>query len=336
MSVPVITTVLTAAASYDLTDLQTVKGELNITDPASDAAIGRWITAVSLEIRQFCNRIFQVETVRDSFFPQRDAVPQVVTGGTRPLQLTRRPLINAPSTAGIAPPVAPTLSAVAGGALAATKYFAAVTYVTSLGETPASSETVLAVAANSLLQVAAPALDFKGLATGYNVYVSAASGAEIKQNTTPIAIGTPWTEPTSGLVAGTAMPPFTAVVENAIPLGEGVDFLTDAQPAALLSESAGQLTRLDTNGWPKKWPALPITVQYSAGYTTLPADVVDAAILLVKHRWFSRGRDPYLRQENIPGVYEASYWIAQGPGTNGNLPPDVEDKLEKYRVPVFG
>lgn len=332
----VITTVLTAAATYDLTDLQTVKSELGIADPNSDAAISRWITAVSLDIRNFCNRIFQVETVRDAIYLRRDPFPHVALSGTQPLQLTRSPLVNAPSPAGIAAPVAPVLSAVAGGALAAAKYFAVVTYVTSLGETPASAEAILAVGASNLLQVASPAVDQLGLAIGYNVYVASASGAETKQNATPVAIGTPWTEPTSGLIAGAAMPPYIQVIENGIPLNEGVDFLTDAQPAALMSDSAGHLTRLDTNAWPKKWPALPITAQYSAGFATLPADVVDAAILLVKHRWFSQRRDPYLREENIPGVYQATYWIAQGPGTNGNLPPDVEDKLEKYRVPVFG
>ena len=42
----------------------------------------------------------------------------------------------------------------------------------------------------------------------------------------------------------------------------------------------------------------------------------------------------WLKQESIPGVIEQQWWIAQGPGSNGSMPPDVEDMLEKYRVPV--
>lgn len=45
-----------------------------------------------------------------------------------------------------------------------------------------------------------------GNQTSYNVYVGTASGGETLQNSSPIAIGTNWTEPTSGLVSGRAPP----------------------------------------------------------------------------------------------------------------------------------
>jgi hypothetical protein len=220
----------------------------------------------------------------------------------------------------------PLLTSVAGGALAAARYFVQIAYVTAAGETAASTEVSFSVGANSLLQVPSP--PSSSLATGWNVYVSTASGAGTLQNTSPIAVGTPWTEPTSGLIAGAEMPGFVAVVENAVPLAEAVDFL--------VMYDVGQLVRIDSQLCPRRWPSFPITASYEAGYATIPPDVVEAVVLLVKHRWFSRKRDPYLRQENIPGVIESAWWIAQGPGTNGNLPPDVEDMLQKYRVPVLG
>lgn len=105
---------------------------------------------------------------------------------------------------GLTAPAAPALSQVAGGTLAATTYYVKTTYVDAAGETPPSTEASLAVAVNNLLQVASPAT--VAGATGYNVYVSTASGAETKQNTSPIALGTAWSEPSTGLVAGTTPP----------------------------------------------------------------------------------------------------------------------------------
>ncbi len=327
MSVQTITQVLVAASSCDLTDVQTVKDELNITGPNDDEVLARWITSASIDCKNFCNRPFQVETLRDRLFPQRDPLPRTTPGGVAPLQLSRWPIASAASQAGIAAPLSPLLTTVAGGALAARKYFATITYVTSLDETPASVESVVVIAAGRILQVASPPQDQLGLATGYNVYVGTATGKGTLQNVTPIAIGTAWTEPTSGLTTnGASQPNYTAIIENGFPLCEGTDFITDA--------AVGQLTRLDTFGHPRKWPAVSIVATYQAGYAVVPSEVADAAIRLVKHKWFARGRDPFLRQENIEGVYEAQYWIAQGPGTSGNLPPDVVDVLDNYRVPV--
>lgn len=103
-------------------------------------------------------------------------------------------------------PAGPTLGQVAGGALTGVTYFAVVTYVNSLGETTGVNEASLAVATNFVLTVASPAAPTQGRASGYNVYVSTTTGTETKQNATPIAIGTAWTEPTSGLITGSSLP----------------------------------------------------------------------------------------------------------------------------------
>ncbi len=105
---------------------------------------------------------------------------------------------------GLSAPAAPGLSQVAGGSLAATTYFVKTTYADAAGETLASTEASLAVSANNLLQVASPAT--VAGATGYNVYVSTTTGTETRQTTPAIALGTAWTEPTTGLTAGAALP----------------------------------------------------------------------------------------------------------------------------------
>ena len=109
-------------------------------------------------------------------------------------------IVGQPLTA----PSAPTLSSASGGTIAATTYYVKTTYLTADGETTPSTESSLAVAADYLLVVDSPASSVG--ATGYNVYVSTATGTETKQNSAPIAIGTNWTEPTTGLVSGSALP----------------------------------------------------------------------------------------------------------------------------------
>jgi hypothetical protein len=104
----------------------------------------------------------------------------------------------------IAPPSAPSLSAVAGGSLGARTYYVATSYVSPSGETTASAEASLALAANELAQAASPAAS--GNATGWNLYAGTASGATTRQNAMPIALGTAWGELPSGLVAGAAQP----------------------------------------------------------------------------------------------------------------------------------
>lgn len=117
-----------------------------------------------------------------------------------------------------------------------------------------------------------------------------------------------------------------ALTEDSVVLVDGTDFRIDY--------ANGELIRLDANGYPTYWPAYPISVTYSAGYATIPYDVVDAVIRMVKSRWFLRTRDSSLRQESIPGVIERQFWVATGTEA-GAITPDVADLLSNYCVPVI-
>ena len=105
----------------------------------------------------------------------------------------------------LSPPTNGALTQTAGGSLSATTYYVRSTWTTAAGETLAGAETSLAVSASNVLNVAAPGSAPVG-ATGWNVYVSTATGTETKQNASPIALATAWVEPTSGLIAGSALP----------------------------------------------------------------------------------------------------------------------------------
>jgi hypothetical protein len=112
---------------------------------------------------------------------------------------------------------------------------------------------------------------------------------------------------------------------------EDEDLLT-VIPTISSIASNGQLTRMNS-GLPSRWLELGITVVYSSGYATTPADLEDAVIRMVTQRYSAKGRDASLRQENIPGVREATYWIATGEEA-GNMTPDVADILDHYRAVV--
>lgn len=129
--------------------------------------------------------------------------------------------VGVPGSSG--PLAAPGLSATAAGALAATTYYAKTTYVYANGtESAGSPEASLVVLVNQVLNIASPP-PVAG-ATGYNVYVgntaSGGSGSETKQNVAPIAIGTPWVEPNTGLIntGGAPLPGRLLIDINGTPL----------------------------------------------------------------------------------------------------------------------
>ena len=95
MGLRIVSTVLVPAASYDLTTLATIKDDLAIpaADTSSDTTLARFITEQSALVAQYCNRVFPVETVRDTFFLDRDPYPYQVAGMQSDLQLTRWPVV---------------------------------------------------------------------------------------------------------------------------------------------------------------------------------------------------------------------------------------------------
>ena len=207
-----LTTVQQPAIDKALIALDAVKSALNIIGNANNDFLNTLRSAASMAISGYCNRVFQLETIKDEFWPARDAYPTQVPGGAVLLQLTRWPVVTV-----------------------------------------------------------------------------------------------------------------TSVMESDTTLADPDDYRQDVE--------RGQLIRIDGSGYPCRWASLPISVVYRAGYEIIPADLQDAALRLVTARWLARGRDPYLRQESIPGVRDVQYWVPDTP--TGALPPDVRELIDGYRVPVI-
>lgn len=115
----------------------------------------------------------------------------------------------------------------------------------------------------------------------------------------------------------------TAVKEDGETLTEGEDYLLD--------KPQGRLIRLDANAYPTRWGSYPIVVEYSAGYASIPADVSAAVIRMATQRYFARQRDPMVKSELVTGIGRTEYVTLAG---EANMPADVVDLLENYRVPV--
>jgi uncharacterized phiE125 gp8 family phage protein len=97
-----------------------------------------------------------------------------------------------------------------------------------------------------------------------------------------------------------------------------------------LDPDSGLLDRLSTDGYPRSWCfQKSVIVGYTAGYVlpgatgrNLPAAIEGAVVALVSDYWASRGRDPTLRSESIPGVIERQFWVGSV-GEAELLPPRV-------------
>lgn len=105
-----------------------------------------------------------------------------------------------------------------------------------------------------------------------------------------------------------------------------------------LDAETGQLYCLDASGYPIAWVSCKsIIVVYAAGYTmpgqtgaNLEPALEAAAIELLQSYWSSRGRDPLIRSEDVPGLGAVTYWVG-AVGDSGELPPSVESRIAPFR-----
>ena len=83
------------------------------------------------------------------------------------------------------------------------------------------------------------------------------------------------------------------------------------------------------------WHGPSVTIRYSAGYYPIPADVQDAVLAIVRHKYSSAGRDPLLRRFSIENVGSEDYWVPLSQqSAYESLPPDLQpvaDTIAYYR-----
>jgi hypothetical protein len=143
-----------------------------------------------------------------------------------------------------------------------------------------------------------------------------------------------WTYPTRHGISLGALPHSLCLARYPV---SGVASITEDDTALVTTDyrldgTQGILYRLSADGSPVEWFGSETIVTYTAGYDLLdglPPEVEQACLTLLKHRWSSRDRDPLLRQINVPGVQEETYWVG-GIGDNGAMPPEVAGLLAQH------
>jgi len=111
---------------------------------------------------------------------------------------------------------------------------------------------------------------------------------------------------------------------------EAGNTLDPTAPDYEIRSGTGMLLRLFNNA-PSHWAHDLIVVTYTAGWATVPQGLKRAAEKMMRLYWAQSTRDPLLRQENIPGVLEQTYWI--GSPSDPSIPQDVMDDLGPYINP---
>jgi hypothetical protein len=207
-----ITTVTVAATNFDLTTLDDVRTDLNITGTDEDDFLERAITKSSAAIASYCNRVFPVQTYQDLIRPTRDSYPFFPPHGGQPIMVVKTPLVTV-----------------------------------------------------------------------------------------------------------------TSITENDVILVSGTDFEKDIE--------TGAIYRLDGSGHRSSWPSQKVVIVYTAGYSTIPADVEDACVRMVRNARTIHKRPSGLKAVDIPGVARQEFWVS---ADGGNLTQDIMDILSSYRIPVLG
>jgi hypothetical protein len=302
MAVTVLTTVTQAANNYDLTDLPTAKDELSIKtlDTSNDPFLKRAISQASALISNYCNRVFQVESISETIYIDQDPYPYQVPGGVQPLQLSRWPLFAVAS-------VKQVLSATVTNTLVAGRDYKVI---------PA---TGLLIRLNA----------FSGIAVTWEPwpvivdYTAGFSANPVQAATIPVGPG-----------------PYIITVKNAATFAfdQGVT-LSDATPLVNvpINPASGQYSVDQTTGiytFNAANAGLGVNINYV--YTNIPLDLVVAALRVVTLRFKQRGRDPLLTYQQQPNLGEQKYWAGNLPGQIGGLPPEITGMLDgTYRVPCI-
>lgn len=296
MGYSLVTTVLSAAASHNLTDLATVKDELSLAtaDTSDDVWLDRAIRQVSKAIANNCNRVFPPELVQDVIDIQQDAYPYQTPGGFAELQLSRWPLLTVVS----------------------------VTQTLSLGTTQALTEGVdfrVDPETGHLLRLS----PFTGAVTTWEarpvtVQYVAGYGA-IVQESHVVPGSSPWQV---SVAQATAFSCDQAVSSGGAPLTR----VAGAPVAGQYAVAAGVYTFAAADAGK--------TMVFSYAVVAVPDDLVDIGLRLITARFKSKDRDPALIQQDTPGVGTQRWWFGGAPGQRGAFPPDIEADLDNYRMPV--
>lgn len=108
-------------------------------------------------------------------------------------------------------------------------------------------------------------------------------------------------------------------------LSQGTDYFID--------NDMGQLIRINVyTSFPTNWDSAPTTVNYVAGYATIPLDIEEALLRWIAGAYQARSRDPNLKERDQPGLGREVFWVPNAAPAY-HFPPEIAELLDKYRTP---
>lgn len=296
-----VTTVTAPAANYNLVTLTAAKTELEITGTEDDAWLNSAIPQISKAIAHYCQRVFQVEALTDTFYVDRRWRTHQRTDDRDVLQLTRFPTLGVLSVVETLPD--------------------GTTNTLALGTDYVRNDKI-----GQLIRLNSDT-GFPGHWRGAIIAVQyqAGQGAIASENYTIAANPGPYTQ----TVAQAA----TFSIDQGVSYtgGAALTPITSGTPAVgqyLCAPSTGIYTFAAADA------GKAITIAY--GYNLIEADLQDAALRLLTARYSAQARDPMLMSQEQPGGVGAQrFWVGTPPGQNGAFPPEVTGLLDNYRVPTL-
>lgn len=131
--------------------------------------------------------------------------------------------------------------------------------------------------------------------------------------------------------------PVIAITSATVTDGTGAQTVLVAGTDYTLDATRGWLVRLSAaSGTPTGWYQSITTVTYSAGYATIPDDLVEATLRVVTQRFSGRGRDPLLKSQSQPGLGDQTYWVGSAPGVKGIFTEEICGLIDAYALPLTG
>lgn len=107
-----------------------------------------------------------------------------------------------------------------------------------------------------------------------------------------------------------------------------------------LDADDGQIYRLNADGVWGTWNRGDVFAYFTGGYLlpgdtsrTLPMDVENAVIQIMRYKYWNDQRDPTLRSES-DGSISRTYWVGP-PSEKSNMPMSAAAILDNYRTPVL-
>lgn len=295
---------LPAPNAYDLTDIPTVHNELKIgAETDVDQFLQRVLTEISLSVRQYAKRTFQIEGLSEAiYFDQGSGLSP---GTVAPLPLSRWPI-------------------------------AGVTSLVASGET--DSGTVLTFASVPSSVATGQPVSHRAVPWGTTVSSTTSTTVTLSQ---PLSTATPQLA-TQVLVGDTVdfgiQVALTMLTQQQLGAAQQMEpILQSLGPAIdyVIDTARGRLIRLNPFTFqPAGWEMLIVNVAYSAGYSPIPPDLVGAVLRWITWRYHARGVNPAIREQDQPGALgRVTYWVG-GPPNSGGMPSEIVDMIDgRYRIP---